>query len=396
MYDFDTIFSRRKIGAAKWDTIETEMGKNSSDIIPLSVADMEFKTAPEIVEILKDRVSYASYGYTIPTDSYYESVVNWMKKRHSWNIKKEWISLSPGIVPAFYTAIRAFTHPGDKIIIQQPVYYPFKSAAICNGCEIVNNELIYEDGKYTIDFEDLEEKVKDPRVKVLLFCNPHNPVGRVWTKEELIKVGEICLKNDVLIISDEIHFDFVYKPYKHTVFASISKELENNVITMTAPSKTFNLAGLQDSNIIIPNGKLKLQFDIANCNTGFFTLNQFAFDACEAAYNKCELWLEELLDYLQGNLNYLNNFIENNIPEIKVVPPEGTYLVWLDCMGLGMNAAELERFMKEKARIFFDEGYVFGDAGVGFERINIACPRKMMENALNNLLKAFKDIRRQG
>lgn len=392
MYDFDTIFSRRNIGAAKWDSITKEMGDAGEDIIPLSVADMEFKVAPEIVAAIKKVADFAAYGYTIPTEGYYKAVIGWMERRHNWKIKKEWISLSTGVVPAFNTAIRAYTHPGDKVIIQQPVYYPFEAAITNNGCQVVNNALIYKDGNYSIDFDDLEEKVKDPLVKVLLFCNPHNPVGRVWTKDELHRLGEICLKEDVLVISDDIHFDFVFKPYMHTVFAALSQEFQDNSLILTAPSKTFNLAGLQGSNIIIPNPKLKAQFDIANQRTGFFSLNHFAYAACEAAYNEGERWLDELLEYLEGNLNYLKSFMAKELPQIKVIETEGTYLVWLDCRALGLSNNELEKLMKEKARLFLDEGYIFGASGSGFERINIACPRAMLEKSLNNIKKAIESI----
>jgi cystathionine beta-lyase len=381
MYDFETVVDRRKSGSFKWDSISKEMGEGSEDIIPMSVADMELKVAPEITEAIKEKADFGVYGYTGPTESYYEAVMGWMKRRHNWNIKKEWISLSAGVVPAFFTAIRALTHPGDKVIIQQPVYYPFSSAVTLNGCEIVDNKLLFKDGKYTMDFDDLEKKTKDPRVKIMMLCNPHNPVGRVWTIDELTRLGEICLKNDVVVISDEIHFDFVFKPYKHTVFASISKEFEQNCLILTAPSKTFNLAGLQCSNIIIPNSKLKAQYDIAAQNISSFSLNYFAYPSCEAAYTKAEKWLDELLELLKENL-----------PKLSVIETEGTYLIWLDCTALGMNKEELEKFMKEKARVFFDEGYLFGEDGSGFERINIACPKSMLEKVLKNMKTAIDSL----
>lgn len=392
MYDFDKVFDRRRTGSAKWDMMEREMGDKREEVIALSVADMDFKAAPEIIAAIKEKVDFGIYGYTVPTESYYEAVVGWMERRHDWKIEKEWVSLSQGIVPAFNTALRAFTHPGDKVIIQQPVYYPFENAIIQNGCQLVNNALLYEDGRYAIDFEDLEQKAKDPRAKVLLFCNPHNPVGRVWTEEELRRVGDICLNNGVLVISDEIHFDFIYRPHKHTVFASLSEEIQSNCLILTAPTKTFNLAGLQVSNIIIPNTELKAQFDTANRNTGFFALNYFAYAACEAAYDKGAPWLDALLSYLEGNLIYLRSFISENIPSIKLIEPEGTYLTWLDCRSLGLAEGELESFMKHKAKLFLDEGYIFGKSGSGFERINIACPRTLLEKALHNLKDAVDSI----
>ncbi|MHC1719797.1 MAG: MalY/PatB family protein [Clostridiaceae bacterium] len=393
MYDFDTIFNRRNMGSSKWDSIEKELGPGSEDVIPLSVADMEFKVAPEIVAAIKKRADFAVFGYTDGTESYYDSIISWMERRHNWKIKKEWISLTPGVVFAFYTAIRALTHPGDKIIIQQPVYYPFEMAIKRNSCQLVNNELIYKDGKYHIDYEDLEEKVKDPAVKALLFCSPHNPVGRVWTEEELYKVGEICLKAGVPVISDEIHFDFVFKPHKHTVFASISKEFEQNCFVLTAPSKTFNLAGLQCSNIIIPNPKLKAKFDIANQYTGFNHLNHFAYTGCEAAYKEGEKWLGELLVYLEGNLNYIKDFIAENLPQLKMIETQGTYLVWIDCSALGLSDKELEKLIKEKAKLYLDEGYIFGKSGSGFERINAACPRALLEESMNRLKYAVDSLK---
>lgn len=392
MYDFETIIDRRNSGSEKWNQILSEMGTGSEDVIAMSVADMELKVAPEITEAIKKKADFGVYGYTGPTESYYEAVKGWMERRHNWKIKKEWISLSSGVVPAFYTAIRALTHPGDKVIIQQPVYYPFSRAVTANGCEILNNKLLFKDRRYTMDFEDLEKKARDPRVKVMLLCSPHNPVGRVWTRYELKRLGEICLKNDVVVISDEIHFDFIYKEYAHTVFANISKELEQNSIILTAPSKTFNLAGLQCSNVIIPNNKLKASYDAASENVASWGLNYFAYAACEAAYNKGEKWLDELLQLLEDNKNYVKEFVLENLPQISVVETEGTYLMWLDCRSVGLSKDELEKFMREKARIFMDEGYWFGEEGEGFERINIACPRSMLEKTLKNIKAAVESL----
>lgn len=392
MYDFDTSVDRRNTGSYKWDWIPEEMGPNNEDVIPMSVADMEFKVAPEIVTALHSAVDTKVYGYTGPTQKYYNTVINWMKQQHNWEIRKEWISLCPGVVPALHLAIRAFTHPGDKVVIQSPVYFPFSFAATENGCGIVPNELLLKDGHYEMDFDDLDKKLDDPRVKVLILCNPHNPVGRVWTKDELIKLGDLCCKHDILVISDEIHSDFVYKPYKHTVFSTISKEFEDNSLIMTAPSKTFNIAGLQCSNIIIANPKLKQQFDAACSSVSISNVNYFAYAACEAAYTSGNAWLSELLSYLEGNKEFVKRFIAENLPQIKVIEPEGTYLIWLDCRSLGMSDDELEKFMGEKARVVFDDGYYFGADGSGFERINIACPKSMLEKGLKNVKKAIDNI----
>jgi cystathionine beta-lyase len=389
MYDFDTVIDRRNNNSAKWDQIAQEMGPGSEDIIPLSVADMEFKVAPEIVEAIRRKADFALYGYSIPDANYYDAVIGWMERRHHWKIKQEWISLSPGVVPAFFTAVNAFTHPGDKVIIQPPVYYPFSRAVVQNGCELVNNPLVFQNGRYTMNFDDLEKKAQDPRVRALILCSPHNPVGRVWSREELLKLGEICVKHKIIVIADEIHFDFVFKPHEHTVFATLSEEFRDNSLILTAPSKTFNLAGLQCSNIIIPNPVLKNQFDIALQNTGFFSLNYFAYAGCEAAYGHGEAWLNELLPYLEGNKNYLKTFIAENLPQITVIETEGTYLVWMDCRSLGLNDKELEKLVKEKGRVFLDDGYIFGQGGSGFERVNIACPRSILEKSLTNIKKAI-------
>ena len=393
MYDFETVVDRKNCGAYKWDAITHEMGVGSDDVLPMSVADMELKAAPEITEAIIKKAEFGIYGYTGPTHSYYDAVIGWMQRKHHWKIQKEWISLSAGVVPAFYTAIRALTHPGDRVIIQQPVYYPFASAVTQNGCEIVNNALLFQDGRYTMDFDDLREKAADPRVRALLLCNPHNPVGRVWTAEELEKLGDICCDHHVVVISDEIHFDFVYAPYRHTVFANISERLAQNCIILTAPSKTFNLAGLQTSNIIIPNPALKEQYDIASANIAMQSLNYFGYAACEAAYTRGDPWLEELMDLLTVNKEFLRKFMIENLPQIHVIEPEGTYLIWLDCRELGMSSGELERFMRQKARVFLDEGYLFGKSGAGFERINIACPIRMLQKALERIRAAVALLR---
>lgn len=392
MYDYETASDRRNCGSSKWNEVERKMGPGGGDVIPLSVADMELKTAPEIIEAVLERARFGVYGYTEATEGYYGAVRDWMRKRHGWEIEKEWVSLSPGVVPALYTAVRALTQPGDGVIIQRPVYYPFSGAVEHNGCRLLDNALICRDGRYVMDYDDLERKASDPRTKVLILCSPHNPVGRVWTREELLRAGEICLRNHVTVLSDEIHFDFVYKPYRHTVFASLSEELAQNCMVMTAPSKTFNLAGLQTSNIVIPNPDLKTRFDAVSRDEAFFSLNYFGYAACEAAYRKGAPWLEGLLEHLEGNRRFLLDFMKEQLPRIPVTEPEGTYLVWLDFRSLGLKPKELERFMREKARLFPDEGSLFGKQGDGFERFNIACPRAMLEKALENLKRAVDSL----
>ncbi|NFN98807.1 pyridoxal phosphate-dependent aminotransferase, partial [Clostridium botulinum] len=361
------------------------------DIISMWIADMDFETVPEVKEEIINRAHHGIYGYTATTESYYKEVVNWMKKRHGWNIKKEWITNTPGIVMAVNTIVRTFTHSGDKVLLQRPIYYPFFKAINNNGCHIVNNPLKFDGKRYEMDFEDLDNKLSDPRVKIMILCSPHNPTGRVWTKEELIKVGNLCLKHNVLVISDEIHSDLIYKPNKHIPFAAICKEFADISITCTAPSKTFNLAGLQGSNIIISNERLMNEFKIAMENIGLSRLNIFASIACEAAYKYGEQWVEQLIDYLQENKEFAKKFIKEKVPMLKVIEPEGTYLLWIDCRKLKMSKEELEEFMLKEAGVAFDEGYIFGEEAIGFERMNIACPREVLKEALERIEKAINN-----
>lgn len=386
MYDFETIVNRANTGSAKWEQMKEWNPNVSEGIIPFSVADMELKNPPEIIEGLKKYLDSNILGYTQPTESYINAVCDWMEKRHEWKIKPEWIVGAAGVVGAFYSAIRALSNPGDGIIIMSPVYYPFYSAIESNNRKVVNNALINTGSTYVIDYEDLEKKAQNPNNKILLFCSPHNPTAKVWSKEELEKVGEICLKNNVLIISDEIHFDLIMPGHKHTVFASISEELANNIIVCTAPSKTFNLAGMQTSNIIITNKTIRDAYLKEVESQGFFELNILGYKACEIAYTKCEKWLDELIKLIYHNHLELKKYIEQNIPVIKVYDLEGTYLQWMDFSGLGLNKDELEKLMHE-SDLFFDEGYIFGEEGNGYERMNLACPTKTVMQALERLKK---------
>lgn len=388
-YDFDKIINRDNTNSMKWNFNKELFG--SEDVLPMWVADMDFSVPPAIVDAIKKRAEHGIFGYSGPDDEYYNSVIGWMKKRHNWNIEKDWFAFTPGVVPGIYWFIRAFTHPGDKVILQPPVYYPFYSAIKLNGCEVVLNPLKFENDRYLMDFDDLESKF-DSRVKLLILCSPHNPIGRVWGKEELMRLGEICIKHGVIVISDEIHEDLVYKEYKHIPFASISDEFAQNSVTCTAPSKTFNLAGLQTSNFIVPNSKIRTEFKNMLENNAIMFPNTFGIVALQAAYEHGEEWLDELLDYLHGNLDFLLRYIKENIPKIKVINPEGTYLVWLDCRELGMDPIALKNFMLEKAKVALDDGYVFGQGGEGFERLNIACPRSLLEEGLNRIAKAVNSI----
>lgn len=383
--DFTTVVDRSNLGSAKWEQMRQWNPEVSPGVVPFSVADMELKNPPEIIAGLKKYLDTVILGYTMPTGAYLEAVCAWMQKRHDWAISQEWIIGAPGVVRAFFLAVKAFTEEGDGVIIQTPVYYPFFAAAERNKRTLVKNPLLGTDSAYVIDYDDLEQKARAPRNKVLLFCSPHNPVGRVWTPEELTRVGEICLRNQVLIISDEVHFDLIMPGHKHTVFANIAEELANNMIVCTAPSKTFNLAGLQNANIIIPNPKIRHRYGEELKLTGSSMLNILGYQACEIAYTECEEWLEQLIKLIYHNHLELKKFMAANLPMVKVFDLEGTYLQWLDFRGLGLDKDGLERLMHFEAQVFFDEGYVFGEEGAGFERMNLACPTKVMMEALERL-----------
>ncbi len=390
-YDFDTVIERSGNYSSKWDELKKMFGRD--DLLPMWVADMDFMSPQPVVDALVERAKQGIYGYTSRPESYFESVARWMKKRHNWDAKTEWMIYTPGVVPALSFIINAFTYPGDKVLVQQPVYYPFFRVIEDNGRRIVNNPLIYKDGRYTMDFDDLEEKVKDRRIKLMFLCSPHNPVGRVWTKDELIRLGRICIDNNILVVSDEIHHDILYPGVKHIPFASISEEFALSSITCTAPSKTFNLAGLQTSTIIIPN---TTYYDIYRNFIKRLQLlrnNAFGLVALEAAYTHGEEWLDQLLEYLDGNLRTFTEGIERDVPQIKVVKPEGTYLVWLDCRELGFDAHQLNDFIINKAKLAFESGYWFGHGGEGFQRANIACPRTYVNEAVKRLKSAVESIK---
>jgi putative C-S lyase len=389
-YDFENLISRRNAGSSKWNLMEKINKGISEKIVPFSVADMEFKSPPEIAEGLKRYIDSSVLGYTEPTEDYYKAIFSWMERRHNWKIKKEWIIEFPGVVPALFTIVRALTEENDGVLIMTPVYYPFYKAIEKNKRKVVSTELVLSNDHYEINFEDFEEKARLESTKLLILCSPHNPVGRVWTEEELNKIGEICLENNVLIVSDEIHFDLIMPGFKHTVFASISEEFAYNSVICTAPSKTFNLAGLQTSNIIIPNLDIRKKVirEHRKVYGDYSVLNIFGYKACELAYNEGEEWLEELIKVLEENKKLVENFFDKNLPEVKVINLEGTYLQWIDFRGLESDYKALEKFMQIEAQLFLDEGYIFGEGGQGFERINLACPKKVLEEALNRLLDA--------
>ena len=388
-YDFETLVYRKNIGASKWNLMSKVNPDVKDNIVPFSVADMEFKNPPQIVDGLKKYIDSSIMGYTESTEEYYKAVCNWMERKHDWKIRKEWIAEFSGVVPALYTIIKALTKEEDNVLIMTPVYYPFYKAITTNNRKVINTELILCKDHYEINFDDFEEKAKLEKTKLLILCNPHNPVGRVWSEEELKKIGEICIENNVVVVSDEIHFDLIMPGFKHTVFANICEEFANNSVICTAPSKTFNLAGLQTSNIIIPNKKIRNKIiSERRAAIGNSGLNIFGYKACEIAYNECEDWLDELIKVLAVNKKLVEDFMKKHIPEIKVIDLEGTYLQWLDFRSLEKDHKALEKFMQIEAQFFLDEGYIFGDEGKGFERINLACPTRVLKEALERLLEA--------
>ena len=389
-YDFETVFKRYNTGSSKWDELARYGLNESDDIIPFSVADMEFVTAPEIIDALKRELDSSIMGYAGATPAYLETVCEWMRTRHNWDAKPEWILPSQGIVDAFFTAVRTYTREGEGVILNTPVYYPMYLAINSQGRKLVDNPMINTGTRYEIDFEDLERKAADPNTKLLILCSPHNPCGRVWTREELIKIGEICLRNDVLVVSDEIHFDLIMPGHRHTVFASISEEFANNCIVCTAPSKTFNIAGLQTSNIFIPNADLRKKFlNALMLSNPHPKCNILGYRASEAAYKNCGEWLNEVLKVIDTNRKLIIEFMAREFPAVKISDLEGTYLMWLNLNGLGIDYRELERRNHENAKLFFDEGYIFGKQGEGFERWNIACPTRYIEAALERFKKEY-------
>lgn len=390
VYDFDTVVDRRGTNSLKYD-FSKERGKGEN-VLPLWVADMDFQTAPEILKRLEEVVRHGIFGYSEGKEAYFRAVQNWYLEYFGWKVSRSWLVKTPGVVFAIAAAIRAFTKEGDCVMVQQPVYYPFGEVIADNQRVLVNNPLKQVNGRYVIDFEDFEEKLTANQVKLFLLCSPHNPVGRVWEEWELRKLGDICLRHGVLVVSDEIHSDFTYRGHRHHVFANLSPEFEEITITCTAPSKTFNLAGLQISNIFIPNPKLKRKFKEAVAATGYSEANLMGLAACQAAYEQGRPWLKQLKEYLEGNLSFVREYLKEHLPEISLVEPEGTYLIWLDFRELGLTESQREELIVNKAHLWLDSGVMFGAGGEGFERINIACPRATLEKALSQLTEALHKV----
>lgn len=385
--DFDTVIERRNTKCIKYD-FAVKRGK-PEDILPLWVADMDFKVSSYITDALEAMVSHGIFGYSESEESYFQAVKGWMKRHHDWDVEESWLVKTPGVVFALATAVRAFTEDGDSVLIQRPVYYPFGEVILNNNRKLVDNTLILtEDGHYEIDYEDFESKIIEEKVKLFILCNPHNPVGRVWTKEELTRLGDICLKHNVLVVSDEIHSDSIFTG-EHHVFATVKKEFEDICIICTAPSKTFNIAGLQVSNIFLPNTALVRRFRKELAATGYSQLSLPALVACEAAYRHGDEWLSAVLAYIKANSEFVKEYLAKNLPKVKMIKQEGTYLVWLDFRKYGLSDEELDKRIVEQAGLWLDSGAMFGKSGEGFQRINIACPRATLEQALDRLRKVF-------
>ncbi len=385
-FDFDKVIQRKGTNSLKYDFAE-EYGK-PADALPLWVADMDFQTAPPILKRLEQLVQHGIFGYTDHKEDYVQAVKNWYQHRFAWDIQGEWIVKMPGVVAALAMAVRAFTKEGDSVLIQRPVYHPFSSVVETNRRNLVNNPLKLVNGYYEIDFDDFEKKIVEHQVKLFILCSPHNPVGRVWKEWELKRMGDICLKYKVLVASDEIHSDFVWQGFRHRVFASLSPAYQEITITCTAPSKTFNLAGLQAANVMIADPQLREKFRQESWSAGYSELNAMGLAACQAAYEEGGEWLEELKEYIWGNYLFLKEYLEAKMPQITPGVLEGTYLAWLDFRNLGLGEEKLEEMIVNRARVWFNGGTVFGPEGEGFQRVNIACPRPVLAEALKRLEQA--------
>lgn len=386
-YDFNTVTDRHNTNAIKFD-LALVRGK-PADVLPLWVADMDFPTAPEILKALHEKVNHGIFGYSTPDERFYEAVKNWQKSEHDFDIERRHIVTTPGVVFAIACAIKAFSKEGEAVIIQTPVYYPFKNMIEANKRKLVTSSLFEKDGKWHIDFEDFEKKISENDVKLFILCSPHNPVGRVWTREELSRLSEICLRHNVIVFSDEIHNDFVFEPNRHTVFSTISKEAAENSLVATSASKSFNLAGLQFSVIFIQNPELRNKFHAERDKTGYDEPNLMGMVATQAAYEHGKEWLLALKHHLAENLDFMKNFLAEKLPKVRVIEPEGTYLVWLDFSSYGYTDSELDDIIVNKAKVWLDRGTMFGCEGQNYQRINIATPRPILQEALEKLADAL-------
>lgn len=387
-YNFDEVVCRKHTDALKLEALAPRWGR--TDLLPMWVADMDFKTPPFIVEVMKKRMECEVFGYTAKPESWYEAIISWQKRRHNWTITKEMISFVPGVVPALAMAVQAFTQRGEKVMIQQPVYNPFAQVIRNNHRELVNCPLELKDGQYHINFKLFEKKIKG--CKLFLFCHPHNPGGRVWTRKELRKVATICAQNNVIIVADEIHADLTLLPYEHIPFASVSEEAKQNSVVFASPSKAFNMAGLATSYAVIANPTLRRRFESYVEGNELAAGNVFAFNTVVAAYNKGEEWLQQMLTYVQGNIDEVVSYIKENIPQLKVIIPQASYLVFIDFSALQLNQKDIVALCTNRAHLALNDGSIYGEEGNGYMRINLACPRSVVRQALAQLKDAITSI----
>ena len=387
MFDFDRVIDRRGTNCVKFDAAQAN--GYSPDILPLWVADMDFQAPACVRDALKKTLEHGIFGYPVTGQGYYDAIIGWFHTRFGWEVKQKWIVQTPGVVFALAAAVRASTRPGDAVLVQPPVYYPFYNVIRQNERKLVESPLVYSDGRYTIDFADLEQKIVDNDVKLFILCSPHNPVCRVWTGEELAKLGAICKAHGVTVISDEIHCDFAFPEHPHTPFVKACPEMTDSTIICTAPSKSFNLAGLQTSNILIPGEALRTAFQREMDIVSYHGVNCLGAVACQAAYEGGAEWLDACKAYMRGNLDYVRQFLAENIPQIRLVEPEGTYFAWLDCSGLGLSKEALDDLVIHKANLWLDTGAIFGECAALFQRVVLACPRATVVQAMENLKKAI-------
>lgn len=395
MTDFSKVVNRKGTDCFKWDYgyrefEEEEEQEAAKEAVPMWIADMDFQVPEAVRKAIQKIVDHGVFGYTAKNESFFMSLKNWLEKRHEWEVKREWIDFSPGVLPGIAACIRAFTQPGEKIIIQPPVYYPFRDLVLTTGRQLLENHLIEEEMQYRMDFDDLEKKAAESRTKMIILCSPHNPVGRVWEKEELVKLVEICRKYHLLIVSDEIHADLIIGSKKHIPIGKLLDGVYDRYVAFYAPSKTFNLAGLQTSGVIIPNDLLHEDYKSELRAAKIYSGTAFGLAAFEAAYTECEDWLERLLDYLKGNYQYVEQYLKEELPQIQVSPLEGTYLVWLDFRKCGVKKEELNSFLLKKAKLMLDFGDWFDEGYLGYGRMNIACPRSVLEKSLRQLKQALE------
>ena len=389
-FDFETVIDRRGTASIKHDMVMANGYRE--DTLAMWIADMDFRVAPCITEALQKAVDHGIFGYSFPTEGYFQALQNWFSTRFGWHIEKDWMQFSPGVVFALSIAIRATTQPGDAVLVTPPVYYPFYMTIQNNDRKLVESHLLYEGGHYSIDFADFEAKIVENNVKLFILCSPHNPICRVWTKEELQQVGQICLRHGVKVIADEIHCDFTWPGFTHTPFPLACPEMADSTILCTAPSKSFNLAGLQTSNIMIPGQSLREAWQKEMQGLHFQSPNCLGLIACQAAYEKGAPWLDACIDYMYGNLQYMAKFLEENIPQIRLVAPQGTYFAWLDCSDLGLSKEALDELFLKKARLWLDTGSLFGDCANQFQRVVLACSRQVIVEALDRLKAAVEEL----